>query len=82
MIITKIITTFDVRFIIVVGTYSPISEGMVFPSVRAIGREGLWHISQADCRASKDVVDRGLAEEGCILQAEEEGFFFGGIGNW
>lgn len=48
---------------------------MVFPSVRAIGHEGLWRIRQADYQASRDEVDRALAEEGCVLQAEEEGFF-------
>ncbi len=58
-----------------IGTYCPVSpSGKIFPSVRAVGRDGLWRLRQFDYRASKHVVAKALEDEACVLQAEE-GFF-------
>lgn len=43
--------------------------------MRAIGREGLWRVRQANYQASKGEVEEALVEEWCGLQAEEDGFF-------
>ena len=58
-----------------VGIYCPISKGIIYPTVRALGPEGLWRLQQGDYLAPSDVVQKALEEDFQPFQAEELGFF-------
>ena len=71
-------TAIHERLILVttVGIYCPISKGIIYPTVQAVGREGLWRLQQGDYGAPSDVVQKALEDDFQLcLQAEELGFF-------